>query len=203
MKSSKVANKYGLFEYEVENYIKKNADFPFKESFFGTITFSDDIDVESFFEPLLSMKKERDEKIVANRVLQEQKQQAKIKEEICQDEIKSPKEYVKTGASYAKDKVNDTLNNEETGMFANVGDKLKKWAKTSFVFGVIIGIVIAIVTIVVDEDMFLAGIGAGIMEIAGAWAFSLILYAFGEMVSNSKENNIIQREILEELRKNK
>ena len=117
---------------------------------------------------------------------------------------KSPKEskteYVKKGANYAKDKVNDTLNNEETGMFASVGDKLKKWAKANVVLGVIYGIVIAIVAVVIDDEFIFAGIGVGIVEILAAWAFSLILYAFGELVGNSKESKKIQQEILNELK---
>lgn len=75
MKSSEVANKYGLFEYEVENYIKEHANFPFKESIFGTITFSDDVDVEGFIQPLLLAKKERDQNVIEKKLLQEQKKQ--------------------------------------------------------------------------------------------------------------------------------
>ena len=71
MKSSEVASKYGLFLYEVDNYIKEHANFPFKESIFGTITFSDDVDVEGFIQPLLLAKKERDQKIIEKRLLQE------------------------------------------------------------------------------------------------------------------------------------
>ena len=53
MKSSDVANKYGISEFEVNKHIEKFANFPYKESLFGTITFSDDVDIETFFQPLI------------------------------------------------------------------------------------------------------------------------------------------------------
>ncbi len=57
MKSSEVASKYGLFEFEVKQHIKKYAEFSFKENWWGEITIPDDVDIETFFKPLL-LKKE-------------------------------------------------------------------------------------------------------------------------------------------------
>ena len=129
-----------------------------------------------------------------------QQQEKQPKQEQPQQETKTAKEYVNTAVNYAQTNINNTLNNEETGMFANVGEKLKSWAKANFVLGVIFGIITAIATIIIDDDLFLAAIVAGVMEIAASWAFSLILYAFGEVVSNSKESKEIQQRILDELR---
>lgn len=89
MKSSEIASKYGLFEYEVENYIKKHANFPFKENLFGAITFSDDVDIDTFIQPLLLKKKEREQKIIENRLLQQQKKQEEFDE---QERIRQEKE---------------------------------------------------------------------------------------------------------------
>ena len=88
-------------------------------------------------------------------------------------------------------------------MFANVGEKLKGWAKANFVLGVICGIIAAIAMMSIDDEFIIPGLTAGIMEIAAAWAFSLILYAFGELVSNSKESKKLQQKILEELKNKK
>ena len=129
--------------------------------------------------------------------------QAKIKaEEKKQEEHKLQQQYQNATKSAGANS-NNVLNYEETGMFANIGEKLKSWAKKCFILGIVSGVIIAIGLFVMDEDLFFVGVGAGIMEIAGAWAFSLILYAFGELVSNSKESKKIQQEILNELRKNK
>ena len=103
----------------------------------------------------------------------------------------------------AQENINKTLNNEETGMFANVGEKLKGWAKANFVLGVIFGIITAIAMMSIDDEFIIPGLTAGTMEIAAAWAFSLILYAFGELVSNSKESKKLQQKILEELKNKK
>ena len=134
------------------------------------------MDLETFFQPLL-LEKKRKQKTTEDRLLKQQEE---------------------------SDNLNHTLHNEDTGVFANVGEKLKSWAKINFVLGVVLGVVIAIATIAIDEEFFLVGIGAGVMEILVAWAFSLVLYAFGELVANSKESKKIQQEILDELRnKNK
>ena len=105
------------------------------------------------------------------------------------------------GVHYVKDNINNKLNNEETGMFANVGEKLKTWAKVTAVFGVISGIITVIAMLIIDEYMLLAGVVAGVIEVVSAWAMALILYAFGELVSNSKESKNIQQQILDELRR--
>lgn len=85
MKSSDIALKYGIAEYVLKDFIKKNATFPYKENFWGELTFSDDVDVDAFIQPLLKEKEERAKKI-AERKLQQQleaqkKQQADLDRE--------------------------------------------------------------------------------------------------------------------------
>lgn len=79
MKStSEIARKYGLIEYELESYIKEHADFSFKKNFWGEISIPDDVDIETFIQPLLLRQKERDQKIIDNRLRQQQKQQEEL-----------------------------------------------------------------------------------------------------------------------------
>lgn len=129
--------------------------------------------------------------------------QAKQETNTAKEYVNTTKEYISGGVNYAQENINNTLNNEETGMFANVGEKLKGWAKANFVLGVIFGIITAIAMMVIGEEFIIPGILSGVMEIAAAWAFSLILYAFGEVVSNSKESKKLQQQILDELKNKK
>jgi hypothetical protein len=120
-----------------------------------------------------------------------------------QQDTKTAKEHAHTAVNYAQGNINNTLNSNETGMFANVGEKLKTWAKVTAVFGVISGIITVIAMLIIDEYMLLAGVVAGVIEVVSAWAMALILYAFGELVTNSKESKKIQQQILDELRNKK
>ena len=58
MKSSEIAREYGVSEYKLNEYIKKHATFSIKETFWGDIIISDDVDIEAFLRPLLKGQKE-------------------------------------------------------------------------------------------------------------------------------------------------
>lgn len=122
-----------------------------------------------------------------------------IEKESTSQTTELTKEYI----NIAKENINNILNDEETGLFANVDEKLKSWAKASYGLGIICGIITAVAIIAIDGDFIIPGILSGVMEIAAAWAFSLILYAFGEVVSNSKESKKLQQQILDELKNKK
>lgn len=62
MKSSEIAMKYNIMEYEIEKYIKEYAYFPYKENFWGELVIPDNIDIDAFFSPLLSEKAKEIEK---------------------------------------------------------------------------------------------------------------------------------------------
>lgn len=98
---------------------------------------------------------------------------------------------------------NHIVDDKDTGMFSNIGEKLKGWARAYFVISVVIAIIAVIATFIIDLFLFPAIVGVAIGIVLSAWIMSLILYAFGELVANSKESKIIQREILEELKKEK
>lgn len=102
-----------------------------------------------------------------------------------------------------RNNVDNTFNNDETGMFSDIGERLKNWARTSFKFAIFLAIVTVIATLFIDAESIFIGIGAAIGLILSAWAFALLLYAFGELVSNSKESKKIQQEILNELKNKK
>ena len=104
------------------------------------------------------------------------------------------------GVHYVKDNINNKLNNEETGMFANIGEKIKAWAKAITVIGIISGIITFFAMFLSDEDLFFAALLAGVGAAVTAYTTSLLLYAFGELVANSKESKNIQQQILDELR---
>ena len=119
------------------------------------------------------------------------------------DSIQQETKTAEENTSYSQINTNYTLNKEDTGLFADVGEKLKSWAKTNCAIGVILAVLAAISIMVIDEDLFIMGLIVGVVGSVSAWAFSLILYAFGELVSNSKESKKIQREILNELKNKK
>ena len=73
-----IASKYDLNVYELESYIKEHADFSFKKNFWREISIPDDVDIETFIQPLLLRQKERDQKIIDNRLRQQQKQQEEL-----------------------------------------------------------------------------------------------------------------------------
>ena len=113
------------------------------------------------------------------------------------------KEYISARATYVRENVNNQLNNEETGLFANIGEKIKAWAKRVFIIGVIFGIITFFGMFISDDNLFIPALGAGIGIALTSWTIALLLYAFGELVHNSTESKKIQQEILEELRKKK
>ena len=91
-------------------------------------------------------------------------------------------------------------------MFNNIGEKIKKLAKFLFLLiialYVLIGICMAISLGVQDDGnlglivgvvLFPVIVGVGILV---AWLNTIILYAFGELVDNSKKSVVLQHEII-------
>ena len=129
-----------------------------------------------------------------------QAEERKLNKSQPQQETKTAKEYVNTVVNYNQININNTLNNQETGMFANIGEKIKAWAKAITVIGIISGIITFFAMFLSDEDLFFAALLAGVGAAVTAYTTSLLLYAFGELVANSKESKNIQQQILDELR---
>ena len=91
----------------------------------------------------------------------------------------------------------------EKGLFANIGEKLKDIARVITILGIVFGIITCVAFALIDEEMILVGIISGVGEAVVAWISALIVYAFGELVQNSKESKKIQQEILNELKNKK
>ena len=70
-------------------------------------------------------------------------------------------------------------------MFENVGGKLKGIAKFFCILGIIGAVIGGFVVMAMDEDMAFIGLITMVVGSAGAWASSLLLYAFGQLVENS------------------
>jgi diguanylate cyclase (GGDEF)-like protein len=94
MKSTEIAEKYGVPIFELHNYIDNNATFSFKKNWWGDIYYlPDDVDIESFIQPFLKEKEE-----IANRKLaakleaetQKQAEQQRIQDE--QEKARQEKE---------------------------------------------------------------------------------------------------------------
>ena len=109
----------------------------------------------------------------------------------------------KLDAEHINNNIVNIANNKETGMFANIGEKLKDIARIITILGIVFGIITCIAFALIDEEMILVGIISGVGEAVVAWISALIVYAFGELVQNSKESKKIQQEILNELKNKK
>ena len=82
MKTIDIALKYGLTEYELNEYIKKNATFPVKETLWSGMIIPDDIDIKAFIRPLLEEKEQRNRKVLEKQFqLQQENQQRKLEEQ--------------------------------------------------------------------------------------------------------------------------
>ena len=76
MKLTDVALDYHIPGYKLEQYVKNHATFSYKETFFGEIIIPDDVDIESFIQPLLHENKERAQKLAEKKLRQQQEEQA-------------------------------------------------------------------------------------------------------------------------------
>lgn len=80
-----------------------------------------------------------------------------------------------------------TSNNIETtsGMFSNIGSKIKTLAQVMTWLGIIAFIIIGIGIMALDDEMIF--IGLIVMVVGGilSWVSSFVLYGFGQLVENS------------------
>jgi len=84
-------------------------------------------------------------------------------------------------------------------LYENIGDKIKSWAKWIFVVEAIGAIITGLIFLFAYEDRILYGLLTLICGPIGAWIGSWILYAFGELVEKTHENENNTRQILENL----
>ncbi len=91
--------------------------------------------------------------------------------------------------------------NTETGIFSNIGEKMKTLATVVTVIGIIAGIIVFIGNIAIDGDLFFTGLLSGVAIAIISWIGSFALYGFGTLVSSSQRTERILREILKEIKK--
>lgn len=79
----------------------------------------------------------------------------------------------------------ETDNNEATGMFTNIGSKIKTLAQAITLVGVVISIITGIGMVAIDDDLILTGIITAALGAFLSWISSFVLYGFGQLVENS------------------
>lgn len=83
------------------------------------------------------------------------------------------------------------------GLYSDIGKKIKNWAKWIFIVEAISSVIGAFAMIFTEEDVLVA-IGFAMIFVGPlvAWVSSRILYAFGELVEKTVDNEQHTREIL-------
>lgn len=72
-----------------------------------------------------------------------------------------------------------------SGMFRNIGGKIKGLAKAATALGIIAYIVIGIIIMCIDDDIAFVGVLVMIVGAFISWISSFILYGFGQLIENS------------------
>ena len=88
-----------------------------------------------------------------------------------------------------------------SGLYANIGETIKKWAKTIFVLETIACILFAVITLVYsisdgDEDAFLLALLVAGLGPLLAYVSTWLLYAYGELVDKTCANEQNTRQIV-------
>lgn len=92
-----------------------------------------------------------------------------------------------------------TLYNSSTFHY-NIGGKLKGGATLITVVGIIIGIIVAIIMTIIDSEFLLAGLIIGTIIGVIGWLSSILLYAYGELVSSAEKTANVLIKIYEEIK---
>ena len=86
-------------------------------------------------------------------------------------------------------------------LYENIGGKIKNWAKWIFIIEAIGAIITGLVLLFTDEDLILYGLLTLVCGPIVAWVGSWLLYAFGELVDKTSENEKNTRNILALMKK--
>lgn len=113
-------------------------------------------------------------------------------------------ELVKNNATIidANEKIESTpYINTETGMFSDIGGKLKNLATFVTIIGVIVGVIVLILMASIDENMIFSGLLTGLAIALVSWIGSFALYGFGTLISSSQNTERLLRDVLKEIKK--
>lgn len=83
----------------------------------------------------------------------------------------------------------------------NIGGKLKSGATLITIFGIIIGIIVAVILTMIDDELLFAGFIIGVVIAILGWLSSVLLYAYGELVSSAEKTANVLIKIYEEIKK--
>ena len=84
-------------------------------------------------------------------------------------------------------------------LYENIGSKIKNWAKWIFVIEAIGAVITGLVLLFTGEELILYGLLTLVCGPIVAYVGSWILYAFGELVEKTADNENNTRQILKEL----
>lgn len=86
------------------------------------------------------------------------------------------------------------------GMFANIGEKLKKLAIVVTILGIIEGFVVFMATAAINEELAFQGLLLGVAIGFWSWGSSFTLYGFGSLVSSMQNTEKLLTEVLDEIK---
>lgn len=84
-------------------------------------------------------------------------------------------------------------------LYDNIGEKLKGLAKIIFIIEAIISVIIGLLCLFSGEGLFILGLLTLILGPFIAWISSWVLYAFGELVEKTCDNENNTRNILKKM----
>lgn len=76
-------------------------------------------------------------------------------------------------------------NSNSTGMFGNIGGKIKSLAQVITWLGIIGSVIWGFVLMATDEDLISAGLMIAVLGSLISWVSSFVLYGFGQLVENT------------------
>lgn len=76
-------------------------------------------------------------------------------------------------------------NSNTTGMFGNIGGKIKSLAKIATWLGIIVSVIWGFVLMTTNEDLIPAGLIVALLGSLISWISSFVLYGFGQLIENT------------------
>lgn len=73
-----------------------------------------------------------------------------------------------------------------SGVFSNIGGKLKGLATFATVVGIIAGIIVCVAMAIIDLEMIPLGLVIGVAIALLSWIGSFVIYGFGELITTSQ-----------------
>lgn len=103
--------------------------------------------------------------------------------------------------STKSDASDEIIADMDSGMFSNIGGKMKTLATVVTIIGIIAGIITFISMASIDEDLIFSGLLTGGAIALISWIGSFALYGFGALISSSQNTERLLSEVLKEMKK--